>query len=220
MIFTYWRLDYLIGWLADSLINRRSEKKGLSDDLTNWRTEYQSNYLLCPTPLRETILRLCESCLYIAFFWHQPIKHHNIVKLAKNGWPNAYIWLKIDGLILHIFCTLSGWTGSVTSITFMSLYVVFIGFQNFTSICIFFTSALPSLPIFGYALLSVTRFITNWTSFTCPFDVGSLRAPERKRGTPIRHGNKHVFEMKVGQLWPTDIQRILVILKMIWFFVS
>ena len=41
-------------------------------------------------------------------------------------------------------------------------------------------------------------FITNWTSFTCPFDVGSLRAPERKRGTPIRHGNKHVFEHEGG----------------------
>ena len=132
-------------------------------------------------------------------FWHQPIKHDNIVKLAKNGWPNAYNWLKIDGLILQIFCTLSGRTGSIRSITFISLYVVFIGFQNFISIC------MPSLLHCLHCQFLVRPFfrwrynlITNWTSFTCPFDVGSLRAPERKRGTPFRHGTEHDFENEGG----------------------
>ena len=154
----------------------------------------------------SSVRHLCVKQLYgfvkvvvHCIFWHQPIKHDNIVKLVKNGWPNAYNWLKIDGLILQIFCTLSGRTGSVRSITFISLYVVFIGFQNFISICM--SSLLHCLhcqflvrPFFRWRY----NLITNWTSFTCPFDVGSLRAPERKRGTPIRHGNKHVFENEGG----------------------
>ena len=150
-------------------------------------------------------------------FWHQPIKHDNIVKLAKNGWPSAYNWLKIDGLILQIFCTLSGRTGSVRSITFISLYVVFIGFHNFISICM--SSLLHCL----HCQFLVRPFF-RWRASSPIGPV--LHVPLMSGRSEPRNGKgEHQFDMeinmfskmKVGQLWPTDIQRILVILKMIWF---
>ncbi len=57
-------------------------------------------------------------------------------------------------------------------------------------------------------------FITNWTSFTCPFDVGSLRAAGRKeKTTKIWDWKKKVSKMKVNQRWSVNIQRNLVILN-------
>ena len=143
-------------------------------------------------------------------FWHQPIKHDNIAKLAKNGWPTAYNWLKIGGLILQIFCTLSGRTGSVRSITFISIYVVFIGFQNFISCCISWLLSGPLLPMFwlGPSFGDVTASSPIGPVLHVPLTSG--------RSEPRNGKGEHQFDMeinmssnmKVGQLWSTDIQRI------------
>ena len=123
-----------------------------------------------------------------------PIKHDNTVKPAKNGWPNAYAykWLEIDGLIRQIFCSyiLSGWTRSIRRVTFMCFH----WFSELHFVLHFLTSVWPFIanvlvrPFFRGRY----SFITNWTSFTCPFDVGSLRAPERK--------GEHQFDMELNMI--------------------